>query len=179
LYIAPVSHLDEPAFARALTPCAGCGGTLFDLWSYLDRKVPVMLAEPSDDGRWAFDGEGFIDGVYRIRCAGCGRDAYDSADCPRCHRPGGLAEGLAAESRLAVPRRCPGCNELELTLIGFAPGTVRVKGAGRPPAPKPLAALGEPGFQVVAIACDNCDWATVSERCPICDAAPPLRPRPH
>jgi hypothetical protein len=172
-----VSTLDEPAFARAIAGCAGCGGTTFDISTYLDRKVPVMLAEASDDGSWAYDGEAFIDGVYRIRCAGCGRDAFASDDCPRCHRAGGLADGLGAESRLEVPRRCPRCNELELTLIGFAPATVRATAGARPPKPTPTAALGEPGFQVIAIACDSCDWATVSERCPICDAAPPLRKR--
>jgi hypothetical protein len=171
-----VGHLDEPAFARALGACA-CGGTTFDLFAYLDRKVPVMLAEPSDDGTWAYDGEELIDGVYRIRCAGCGKDAFASDDCPRCHRAGALPESLAAPSRLAVPKRCPRCNELELTLIAFAPATVRVRGPGRPPPPTATAELGEPGFHVVAIACDTCDWATVAERCPICDAPPPLRKR--
>lgn len=169
--------LDEPGFARALAPCAGCGGTTFDIATYADRHVPVMLADPTSAGRWVYDGEAFIDGVYRIRCSGCGQDAFASDACPRCHRPGGLADGLAHESRLAVPKRCPGCNELELSLIGFAPATVSAQGTGRPPAPTPTATLGEPGFHVIAIACDACDWATVSERCPICDAVPPLRKR--
>lgn len=172
-----MSHLDEPGFARAIAACTGCGGGSFEISTYVDRKVPVMLADPSDEGTWAYDGEAFIDGIFRIRCTGCGRDAYASDDCPRCHRAGGLADGLGAESRLAVPRKCPRCGELELTLIGFAPATVKVKGPGRPPKPEPSATLGEPGFQVIAIACDSCDWATVSERCPICDAAPPLRKR--
>jgi len=176
-YVGRVGHLDEPSFARAVTTCAGCNATAFAISAYLDRKVPVMLGDPSDDGSWAYDGEAFIDGVHRIQCTACGRDAFTSDDCPRCHRPGGLADGLGSPSRLAVPRRCPRCNELELTLVAFVPATVHVRGPGRPPKPTADATLGDPGFQVIAIACDSCDWATVSERCPICDASPPLRPR--
>ena len=172
-----MGHLDEPGFARAIASCAKCGGSTFDVSAYLDRKLDVMLADPNGDGRWAYDGEGFIDGVFRVRCSGCADDAFASGDCPRCHQEGGLELGLGATTRLEVPRRCPRCNELELSLVGFAPGTVRVRGPGRPPAPKPSATLGDPGFHVVAIACNSCDWATVSERCPICDASPPLRAR--
>ncbi len=169
--------LDEPGFERAIAACGGCGGTSFDIATYVDRHVPVMLADPTGDGRWVYDGEAFIDGVYRVCCAGCKRVAFESDACPRCHRDGGLADGLGQESRLAVPKRCPGCKSNELSLVAFVPATVRTTGAGRPPAPKPIAVLGDAGFQVIAIACDECDWATVSERCPICDAAPPLRKR--
>ncbi|MCB9564131.1 MAG: hypothetical protein H6709_10485 [Kofleriaceae bacterium] len=172
-----MSHLDEAAFARTVAACTRCGGSELEVSTYVDRKLAVMLADPSDDGAWAYDGEAFIDGVYRIRCTACGVDAYASDDCPRCHRAGGLADGLGHVTRLEVPRRCPSCDELELTLIAFAPGTVTVRGPGRPAPPTARAELGEPGFHVVAIACDACDWAVVSERCPICDAAPPLRAR--
>jgi hypothetical protein len=172
-----MGHLDEPGFERAIAACAGCGGTAFDIATYLDRHVPVMLADPTGDGRWVYDGEAFIDGVFRVRCAACPRVPFESPDCPRCHREGGLADGLGKETRLEVPKRCPRCKESELSLIAFVPATVRTQGPGRPPPPKPTASFGDAGFHVIAVACDACDWAIASERCPICDAAPPLRKR--
>lgn len=172
-----MGHLDEAAFARHLQGCAGCGGTVFDVTAYLDRKVSVMLGEANNDGRWAHDGEKFVDGTYRITCAGCGRITYASDDCPRCHAPGTLPATLAAPSHMAIWKRCPQCNATEATLIGFAPGTART-GAGRTPAPKPHALLGEPGFHVVAVACDDCDWGATAPGCPLCTAPGPLRPRP-
>ena len=172
-----MGHLDERAFAGPLTACPGCGGSVYDVTSYLDRKVSMMLGDANNDGTWAHDGEKFVDGTYRIVCAGCQRVAYASDDCPRCHATGTLPATLAATSHLAVPKRCPRCNATEMTLIGFAPGTART-GAGRPPKPAPHALFGEPGFHVVAIACDDCDWATTAPGCPLCDAPGPLRKRP-
>ncbi len=171
-----MSHLDEPAFERAIASCAKCHGTTFDVATYVDRHLPVMLGERNNDGRWAHDGEKLIDGVYRITCVACGATAYDSPDCPRCHRAGALAEALDTESRLVVPKRCPTCKGTEVGVVGFAPATVRT-GAGKP-SPSPNALLGEVGFHVIAIACDSCDWAIVADGCPLCGKAPPLRPRP-
>src|SRR5439155_18667790 len=120
--------------------CA-CGGKTFDVASYLDRQVVVMLGEANDDGRWTHDGEKFIDGVYRVRCIRCGKEPFATTDCPRCHRAGGLDTALGVMSRLAIPKRCPSCRGTEITVVGFAPATVRC-GAGRPPAPKPLGLFG-------------------------------------
>ena len=150
---------------------------MHEVASYLDRKVSVMLGDANDDGVWAHDGEKFVDGTYRIACVGCQQVAFASDDCPRCHASGTLPATLASASRLAVPKRCPRCNATEVSLIGLAPATVR-HGAGRTPAPTPKALLGEPGFHVVAIACDDCDWVTSAEGCPLCAAPGPLRERP-
>lgn len=171
-----MSHLDEAAFAAAIAPCTACGHTVFEIKSYCDRQVSVMLGDANDDGRWVHDGEKFIDGTYAIRCAGCGAQPYASDDCPRCHRAGALADGLAHASRLAVPRRCPSCSGTELTITAFAPAVARA-GAGRV-APAPTAALGDAGFHVVAMMCDSCDWVAVADGCPICGGPGPLRPRP-
>lgn len=172
-----MGQLDERSFAEHLGPCPGCGGKVFDVASYLDRKVSMMLADANDEGTWAHDGEKFIDGTYRITCAGCARVVFASDDCPRCHAVATLPATLAATSHLEVPRRCPRCNATETTIIGFAPATVRT-GAGKTPVPTPRALAGEPGFHVVAIACDDCDWARTAPGCPLCTAPGPLRPRP-
>lgn len=171
-----MSHLDEAAFARAIESCPACGGRAFEIKSYCDRQVSVMLGDANDDGRWTHDGEKFIDGVFAIRCTGCGAVPYRSDDCPRCHRAGALADGLAHASRLAVPKRCPACKGTELTITAFAPAIART-GAGRV-TPEPTAALGDDGFCVAVMMCDACDWVAAADGCPICGGAGPLRPRP-
>ena len=120
-----------------------CSGKAFDIDAYLDRTVEVMLGDANDEGRWCYDGEKFIDGVFR------------------------------------VPTRCPRCNNTEVTLVAFAPARSRTTDASaRPTTPKASALLGDPGYHVIAVACDDCDWAEVAEGCPICTAASPLRARP-
>ncbi len=173
-----MGQLDEPAFERAISACASCGGTTFEIASYIDRQLAVMLGEADNAGKWAHDGEKFVDGTYRVACVGCKAIAFESSACPRCHRDGGLADALASMSRLAVPKKCPKCKELELVLLGFAPSAVRVTAGGRVPTPTPTALLGDPGFHVVAVACDPCGWAIVADDCPLCAAKAPLRARP-
>ena len=66
-----MGKLDEKSFEAAIAKCDKCGSAAFEVASYLDRQLTVMLGERNDDGRWTHDGEKFIDGVYRIRCIGC------------------------------------------------------------------------------------------------------------
>lgn len=172
-----MGKLDEPAFARTIAACRTCEAKAFEVSSYIDRKTSVMLAERSDDGRWTHDGQKLIDGVFRIKCIRCGELAFSSADCPRCHREGGLADVLGKRSRLAVPKRCPSCKGTELTVLGYAPATVRT-GEGRPPSPTPTALFGDPGFHVAEVMCDGCEWVAVAEGCPLCGGPGPLRSRP-
>jgi hypothetical protein len=145
--------------------------------SYLDRSQPMMVGEANDEGRWAYDGEGFIDGVYRIECGSCAAVLYHEDDCTRCHAPGVLAAVLAAPSRLDVPKKCPRCQGLEMSIVGFAPGRTEVV-MGRPAKTVAKALHGEPGFHVVAVGCSDCDWAVVAEGCPMCGAPSPIRRRP-
>jgi hypothetical protein len=173
-----MGQLDQPAFDRAVRGgCPACGEAAVEIRSFIDRSVAVMAADPNDAGRWVHDGEQFVDGTYRVACAGCARPAFESADCPRCHAPGGLARALGEPSRLAVPKRCPKCNELELLAIALVPAAARY-GGGEAPKPRPLVEFGEPGYHVVAFACDACDHAVVAEGCPLCGAPGPLRARP-
>jgi len=110
---ARMGQLDQPSFDRAVRGgCPACGGAALEIRSFIDRSVVAMAADPNDAGRWVHDGEKFVDGTYRIACASCARPVFESADCPRCHAPGGLARALGEPSRLAVPKRCPKCGEL-------------------------------------------------------------------
>lgn len=173
-----MGSLDQPSFeAHLRAGCAACGGRVLEISSFIDRSVQLMLADPNGPGRWAHDGEKFVDGTYRMACAACKRVAFESGVCPRCNAPDGLARALATPSRLAVPKRCPSCSELELLAIALVPAVARA-GTGEAPKPKPLVEFGEPGYHVVAFACDACDHATVAEGCPLCGALGPLRARP-
>jgi hypothetical protein len=170
-----VGLLDEPAFTAALQPCA-CGATRHEIRSVIDQWQPVMLAESAGAGRWVHDGEKFVDGTYRISCTACGKVGFENADCPRCHAPGALARVLGAPSRLEVPRDCPQCGENQLVVIAMVPSTT-VHTGGRV-VPKPLAELGDDGFHVVRVECDDCGVIAEAAGCPCCGAPGPLRERP-
>ncbi|MEO8699022.1 MAG: hypothetical protein ABI867_03230 [Kofleriaceae bacterium] len=173
-----MGQLDEARFEAIIgAGCAACGHATMEIESFIDRRYLLMLADPNDAGKWAHDGEKFVDGTYRIKCAGCAKVAFESADCPRCHATGALARALADTSRLAIPKRCPKCNELELIALALVPASARY-GGGAAPKPKALAEYGEPGVHFVAYACESCDAATVTQACPLCDAPGPLRARP-
>jgi len=173
-----MGQLDETSFDAAVRAgCPACGGAALEIRSFIDRRLSIMLGDPNDDGRWVHDGEKFIDGTYRIACAGCGHVAVDDAACPRCHAAGGLARALGEPSRIAIPRRCPSCNETELVALALIAASVRYTG-GTAALPRPLGELGDPGVHVVAYACESCDAAVVAQACPLCDAPGPLRQRP-
>jgi hypothetical protein len=172
-----MGHLDETKFEHAIAGCTKCDRKAFEVSSYIDRQVSVMVAEANDDGRWTHDGEKFIDGVFRIRCISCNDESYTSTDCPRCHRANGLADAFGKPTRIAVPKRCPSCQCTELLVTGFAPATVRT-GEGRPPSPTPTALFGDDGFHVALIMCDGCDWVLAADGCPLCAGPGPLRVRP-
>jgi hypothetical protein len=171
-----MGHLDETSFESKLGPCPSCGATRLELRSMIDQVVHVMLADPAGAPRWAHDGEKFIDGCYEIRCAGCKHAIYESADCPRCHAPGALPAALKRSSALEVPRKCPGCQNLELMVTAMVPSlTVH---AGATSKPKPLADFGDDGFHVIAVQCEDCGVIAEAAGCPICAAPGPLRARP-
>ena len=170
--------LDEPAFEKLIAGCTKCEAKAFEVASYIDRQISVMLGERNDEGRWTHDNEKFIDGVYRAECIRCRDVAYEATACPRCHRDDGLADALGAENRLSVPSRCPSCRGTEMTINGFAPAIVRT-GEGQRPSPTPTARLGDPGFHVAQVVCEGCDWVAIAEGCPLCGGPGPLRARPQ
>ncbi len=170
--------LDQPAFELAIAAgCPACGGATLEIHSFIDRTVGLMLADPTNAGRWAHDGEKFVDGTYSIACTTCKHTVFTSDMCPRCNEPGKLAAALHEPSVLAVPKRCPKCNEIELLAISLVPATAR-SGGGETPKPQPLVEFGDPGYHVVAFACEACDHAVVAEGCTLCGHAAPIRARP-
>ncbi len=169
-----MGRVDEASYAAIIAGCAKCDGKAFEVSSYLNREIAVMLSEPNHDGRWINDQATFVSGIYKVRCLACGTEPLSSTACPQCDRPDGLAEALATSSHMTVPRMCPSCKITALTVTASAPARVRT-GVGQPTAPAPIARFGEPGFHVVKIACDACDWTRVAEGCPVC--AGPANPR--
>jgi len=164
---ARVNGLDVAGFeAIVARGCTACGARTLALSSYLERTFVMMAADPNDAGRWAHDGEAFAERTYRIACTACEHVAFSSDECPRCRSAGGLARALAATTRLAPPKRCPKCDELELLAVALVPATART-GAGAPK-PTPLAEFGEPGFHFAGFACDGCNQAVVAQGCPLC-----------
>jgi len=172
-----MGQLDETRFEALIgAGCTKCDSKVLELRTFLDRRLLLMLADPNDAGRWVHDGEKFVDGIYQITCTQCSTVVFEDASCPRCNTADGLAKALGETSRLAIPKRCPSCNEIELLALALIPATAK-SGAGTPK-PQPLVEYGEPGHHVVAFACESCDAATVTQKCPLCDATGPLRPRP-
>jgi hypothetical protein len=173
-----MGSLDQPTFETTVRAgCQACGTATLEIHSFIDRRLDMMLGDPTNAGRFVHDGEKFVDGTYRITCTSCARVVFSSEICPRCNAPGALARALGESSRLTAPKRCPKCNELELLALALVPASARY-GGGETPKPKPLVDFGDPGYHLVAYACDSCDAAVVAQACPLCDAPGPLRPRP-
>ena len=171
-----MSHLDDKRFAAALGGCSRCDAKAFEIKSYIDRKLLVMLAEPSQDGRWTHDQAKLVDGTYQIRCIACSHDAYASNDCPRCHRPDALPDVVNAVARLAVPQRCPSCKGADLAVLALAPARLRT-GEGLPTAPTPIAQFGDVGYHHLAVECEGCGWTARTEACPLCGGQGPRSER--
>ena len=172
-----MGQLDEAKFDAAIAGCTKCDFKAFEVSAYLDRQLTVMVAQSTNNGQWAHDNAKFFDGVYTIECLGCKTLAFDTKDCPRCHRTGGLADALDASTRLVVPQRCPECQGGELTLDTFAPGTVKAVEQQRA-VPMAIALFGDKGYHVAHMACVTCEWTKTAEGCPLCGGTGPLRTRP-
>lgn len=169
--------LDQARFEQLVSGgCPKCTTRLLEIRSVIDRSLVVMVGDPNDEGRWVHDGEKFVDGTYRISCTSCSHVVFESDVCPRCNATGALDRVLSTPSRVVIPKRCPKCSELELLALAMVPAVARY--GGETPKPKQLVDFGDPGYHVVAYACHACDNAVVAERCPLCDASGPLRPRP-
>ncbi len=168
-----MGHLDDKKYTTAIAGCAKCDAKAFEVNSYVDRELVVMLAAPNQDGRWTHDQTKLIDGTYRIRCIACSTEAYASTDCPRCRRTGGLADALAVTSRLTAPQRCPTCKGTELTVRAVVPARVRT--GDRPTSPTAIAQYGDPGFHIARISCEGCDWVAASDGCALCGGPPNQR----
>lgn len=162
-----MGYLDEQSYAAAIAGCPKCDRKAFEVSTYLEREQPVMIGEPSQDGRWINDQAKLVDGAYRIRCLGCDHEAHTTPDCPRCGRAGGLTDALATPARLAVPKMCPSCKSTTLLVTAIAPARLRT-GEDATPSPAPIAKFGDPGYHIAAIACGGCDWTAPADGCAVC-----------
>ncbi len=171
--------LDEPGLERLVTAgCAACGARKLVFLTMVDGSLPLMGGEPVGRITWAYDGEKFVDGVYRITCADCQHVVFEADVCPRCHAPGGLARALDSANRWPVPIACPMCSEEEVRYRAFLPARV-IYEAGRADKAHTTTEPHDPGFHGYRVDCRDC--GTVSElidRCPLCAEPGPLRPRP-
>jgi hypothetical protein len=116
--------------------------------------------------------------VYEVRCADCGELVFSADVCPRCHAPAGLARALATGNTWPVPRSCPSCDGEEIRYVAFVPARVAYEGK-RADKPRSSTELHEDGFHGFRADCRDCGTvAALSDCCPLCDAAGPLRVRP-
>jgi hypothetical protein len=177
-----MGELDETALDRLIAAgCAGCGGTTLIFETYVDGVIPFLGGEPVGRVTWAYDGEKFLDGVYAVTCAGCRRQLFGSALCPRCHASAGLARALARPNRWPVPAACaePDCGCEEIRYLAFLPARVSYQGKRADKARSSIEPHDD-GFHGIRAECRACR-KTVSvptDSCPLCEAPGPLRVRP-
>jgi hypothetical protein len=171
--------LDEPGLDRLIgAGCLTCGARALTFRSYVDGLLPLMGGEPTGGLTWIYDGEKFVDGVYEVSCADCKAIAFAAHVCPRCHAAGGLARALGTPNRWPVPAACPSCDGEEIRYVAFVPARVVYQGQ-RADKARTSTELHENGFHGARALCRDCGTvAEVTDRCPLCDAAGPLRPRP-
>src|SRR3569832_1947225 len=106
--------LDQPAFEAVIAAgCTACGSKTLEIRSFIDRTVGVMFGDATNAGRWAHDGEKFVDGTYRIECVACKHVAFASDICPRCNGADRLTRALADTRRQAETKRSPSNKEKE------------------------------------------------------------------
>ena len=170
---------DEPGLDRLVAAgCPKCGAHELTFRTYVDGLLPLLGGEPTGRMTWVYDGEKFVDGVYEVACAACREIVFAAEVCPRCHAPGGLARALETPNRWPVPTVCPGCDGEEVRYLAFVPARVAYQGK-RAEKARSSTELHEPGFHGARADCRDCGTvAELTDRCPLCDAAGPLRARP-
>lgn len=172
--------LTEPAFdALVANGCKRCGGTSLAFETFLDARVPLMGGDVVGNLVFVHDGEKFVDGVYEVLCGGCRTKLFASDVCPRCNAPGGLEKALGAANRFPVPEECPECRGEEVRLIALVPAKASFAG-GHADKPRTSFELGDDAFHGLRVECADCGIVAEedTEKCPLCEAPGPLRPRP-
>jgi rubrerythrin len=164
--------------ALLATGCHACAATALRFRAYVDAGVPMMAAEPVGKLYWAYDGEKFVDGVFEVRCVGCGVAIFEADVCPRCHAPGGLATALETENAYPAPSACPSCQGQEVRLIAFVPAKVVYEGK-RAQKAQTAVEPHDPGFHGYRVDCKTCGTVAALEGlCPLCGSTGALRKRP-
>jgi hypothetical protein len=172
-----MGQLTEPGLDELVTGCPTCGAAKVRMRSYCDARRKVMLADPIGDYAWAYDGEKFVDGVFLAECTSCEATLFADDCCPRCNAGGALDGVLDGDSRLAVPKKCRACGEMELLVTALVPVEVISEGK-RLLSRECTVEPGEPGFHAMRVECPACGATDEAVGCPLCGAPGPLRPRP-
>ena len=171
--------LDEPALNRLIEGgCSQCHGRTLKFRTYVDGTLPFMGAEPVGRVTWIYDGEKFVDGVFRVTCVGCDNVLFSADICPRCHAADGLKRALETPNNYPVPAQCPSCDDDEVTYSAFLPAALTYEDK-RADKARTATEPHDDGFHGYRVDCRYC--GTVGERkdsCPLCEASGPLRPRP-
>lgn len=174
-----MGQLDEPGLNRLIEGgCPACGGHDLQFRTYVDGRMPFMGGEPVGRVTWIYDGEKFVDGVYRVTCGACAHVMFQSDLCPRCHAAGGLNKALESTNDYPVPAACPSCDEDEVSYFAFLPAEVAYQDKR---AAKAMSRVEphEPGFHGYRVDCRYCGTiAARSATCPLCGGPGPLRARP-
>jgi hypothetical protein len=159
------------------TLACDCGAKRLRFSTYVDGALPLLGGEPVGAVTWLYDGEKFVDGVYEVRCEDCKKVVFSSDICPRCNASGKLSSALAAENSWPVPTECPKCGVEEICYSAFFPARVFYE-RKRADKARTSTEMHDPGFHGFAITCRDCGPVSERAECPLCGAAPPLRPRP-
>ncbi len=168
--------LSEDAFTALVEAgCSACGSKKLTIEALVVEKVPLLGGEVFGSPSWAYKGEDFVRGTYRIECHGCKKVLLSTSACPRCAAEGGVERALGQENTFELLRACGRCRSELLTARAFAPALVTYEGkrAGKPRA---QAGPGEPGFHAFEIECKECHAVVVKRgACPLCgqDTATP------
>lgn len=173
-----VGNLTKPALDDLLSAGCACRGAKLEFSTYVDGRVCLLAGEQFGSLVWAYKGETFVDGVYEIACIGCKKTLFSSDACPRCNRENRLVEVLASPNRLALPSGCPKCERETLLYTVMLPARVVSEGK-RSQKARASIDMVEDGAHGVRLECKACGVvAEVTDRCPLCDGAGPLRVRP-
>jgi RNA polymerase subunit RPABC4/transcription elongation factor Spt4 len=161
--------LSESAFAALLEAgCPSCGAKKLAIEALLVEKVPLLAGEVFGSPSWAYKGEDFVRGTYRIECHGCRKELFATAECPRCGASDGVQHALERVSDFSLPRSCEHCGSEQLSAKAFAPARVVYEGK-RAEKPRPQAGPEEPGFHPFEAACKVCGRVISTQgACPLC-----------
>ena len=176
--------LDEPGLDRLIAAGCACGSQTLLFRTYVDGVFPFVAAEPVGRVTWAYDGERFVDGVYRRHVRGLRRDPVFGGRVPavpRARRSGTRAGHAQRVGRAARVRR-PGLRRGGDQVRRLRPGARHATSSGRADKARTATEPHDDGFHGLRATCRGCGAVAVERTdagpCPLCEAPGPLRARP-
>lgn len=86
--------LSEEAFAALTAAGCSCGGKRLAIEAYVLQSLPLLAGELFGAPSWAYKGEDFVHGAYRIACDGCKKELHVENACSKCGSPNGVVRAL-------------------------------------------------------------------------------------